>query len=108
MPLHDESPSPKDAVEITSYQAERVVLQAQTARAGFLVLADTWYPGWSATVDDQNVPIARADYIFRAVPLAPGAHTIVFEYRPESFGWGAAISGLAVIGLVAGLVVARR
>jgi hypothetical protein len=99
-PLSDESPAQGDAVEITLDKPERVVVKAQSARAGFLVLADTWYPGWTATVDGRATPIARADYVFRAVLLAPGAHTIAFEYRPPSVAVGAAISGLALIVLI--------
>ncbi|NIR58187.1 MAG: YfhO family protein, partial [Gammaproteobacteria bacterium] len=33
---------------------------------GFLIVSDTWLPGWSATLDGQPVPLIRADYAFRA------------------------------------------
>ncbi len=86
-----------DEVVITEYRSERVVLQAKTGSAGYLVLADTWYPGWEAKIDGASVPIQRADYIFRAVALPPGAHTVVFEYHPISFILGAVISGLTIL-----------
>ncbi|MEW5720160.1 MAG: YfhO family protein, partial [Chloroflexota bacterium] len=92
--------APTSAVEITRYQPERVEIKATTDRAGYLVLTDSWYPGWRAFVDGQPAPIYRADVIFRAVPLEPGTHTIVFEYRPDSFLIGAIISAASFIILV--------
>ncbi len=86
-----------DRVEIVKYEPERVTIRVETTRASYLVLADTWYPGWVAMVDGQTATIARADYIFRAIKLDAGEHQVVFEYRPASFWWGAAISGIAVL-----------
>jgi hypothetical protein len=73
----------------------RVDLTATSAEGGWLVLADTWYPGWRATVDGQPVPLYRADYLFRAVEVPPGDHRVTFAYAPLSLRLGAVISGLA-------------
>ena len=91
----------KDQVTIADYESERVVVKVNTASAGYLVLTDSWYPGWEASLDGQSTPIHRADYIFRAVELPPGDHTVVFEYRPLSFAVGAAISGMSLLICVA-------
>lgn len=87
----------KDQVTITEYKPERVAVTVKTDRAGYLVLADSWYPGWEVRVDGQVTSLYRADYIFRAVPILPGQHRVVFEYRPDSFAIGTVISGLSVI-----------
>ncbi len=47
---------------------------------GFLIVSDTWLPGWSATLDGQPVPLIRADYAFRAVALEAGRHEVVLSY----------------------------
>lgn len=94
----------KDEVEIPDYEPERVVVKVNAANAGYLVLADSWYPGWEALVDGERVPIYRADYIFRAIHLQAGDHTVVFEYHPASFAIGAAISGSSLL-ICAGLAV---
>jgi hypothetical protein len=88
---------PNDQVQITQYQPERVVIDVNAGAPGYLVLTDSWYPGWVATIDGKDAPIVRADYIFRALAMPAGQHTVVFEYKPMSLIWGAVISGLSII-----------
>jgi len=65
---------------------------------GWLVVADVWYPGWQASVDGVRAPVLRADYLFRAVPVVPGEHTVTLRYHPRTFSLGLALSGLALAG----------
>ena len=85
---------------IRGYQPNRVVIDVEDGPAGFLVLADVWFPGWTCTVDGQPMPIYRADFLFRAVELPAGAHEVVFAFQPASYRWGKIVS-LAALGLVA-------
>jgi hypothetical protein len=59
-------------------------IDVQTELGGWLVVADTDYPGWSASVDGLIVPITRANLAFRVVEVPAGAQTVRFDYRP---GW---------------------
>jgi hypothetical protein len=86
-----------DLVKFVEYRPERVELQAKTDAPGYLVLTDSWYPGWTARVDDIPVQLHRANYMLRAVSLAPGEHTVVFEYRSMSLAIGAVMSLIAVL-----------
>jgi uncharacterized membrane protein YfhO len=67
---------------MTHYEPDLVTVEAKLPRAGFLVLSDTYFPGWTAAVDGRETPIYRANYTFRAVALPAGAHTVTFSYRP--------------------------
>ena len=91
--------SPGEAA-ITESRSDRVTITAATDQRGYLVLTDSWYPGWRAWVDGQPTPIERADVLFRAVPLEPGTHTVVFEYRPDSWLVGAVVSVLSLVILI--------
>jgi uncharacterized membrane protein YfhO len=73
-----------------------VRLAVDTSSDAFLVLTDVWFPGWTATVDGQRVPVYRADYLFRAVRVPSGSHVVEFTFMPESYQRGRLIS---VIGL---------
>ena len=94
--LRDVAPA-RDSVEITGYRSERVEIKVTTDQPGYLVLADSWYPGWNAFADGQPAPIYRADVLFRAVRIEPGTHSVVFEYRPLSFVLGAVIGAVSIL-----------
>ena len=85
------------------------VLVATTADfAGWLVLADTYFPGWTAEVDGGAAAIVPAYGVFRAVRVPPGPHRVTFRYRPASWRWGSALSGLALLGAMAAAAAGRR
>jgi uncharacterized membrane protein YfhO len=90
-------------------EPEHVRIRTNAAGPAYLVLSDSWYPGWVATVDGQEAPIARANVLFRAVEVPAGGHLVEFRYRPTSLVLGSAVSASSVIvGLGWWLVVARR
>ncbi len=97
------SPSVLSQIRADLNSPGHVEYQAGVNASGWLVIADTWYPGWKAWVDGQSTPIFHANYLFRAIFLPAGDHHIVFEYKPVSFTAGALISlvSLTVIALIA-------
>lgn len=97
-----------DRVSVPLYAAERMVVEADLAAPGWLVVGEWYYPGWQVWVDGTRQTIYRADYGLRAVPLAAGVHQVEFRYRPVSFYAGGAISALTAIILVGALVFRRR
>jgi hypothetical protein len=88
---------------IDSPNPNRVVIDVAAPEGGWLVLSDVWYPGWSSTVDGAPTTILRADYLFRAVWVPPGRHSVEFSYRSFWLFVGASISTAAwLILLLAG------
>jgi len=69
-------------LDIVAYEPERIQIAVRMDSPGYLLLTDTFYPGWVAEVDGNTVPIYRADLYFRAVPLTAGEHQILLYYRP--------------------------
>jgi hypothetical protein len=89
--------------------AEEVEIETRRATAGWLVLADPWFPSWQATVDGRPARMYRANGLVRAVPVPAGKHRVRFTYRPRAFYRGARISGTAgVLLLLGGLFVWGR
>jgi Bacterial membrane protein YfhO len=92
---------------ITASTADRVVIATASDAAGYLVLSDSWFPGWRAWVDGVEHTVWRADHALRAIALPPGRHEVQFRYVPSTFRWGLALSGLASL-VIVGLVWAPR
>ena len=68
-----------------------------SSEPGWLVISDTWYPGWRAWLDGEPAELYRADYLFRAVHVPPGEHTIRMAYVPLSFFAGLVVSLLSLM-----------
>jgi hypothetical protein len=87
---------------IEEYDSEKVRVKASSPQGGWLILSDLYYPGWEATCDGRPAEILPANYLFRAIRIPAGTHTVEYIYRPASFRigcWLALVSGIIVIGL---------
>jgi uncharacterized membrane protein YfhO len=87
-------------VEELSYPPNGVNIKTSQNGEGFLVLLDTFFPGWQVTVDGTQQPIYRANSFYRAVKLGPGNHSIEFSYVPVGLEIGIYISSFALIFIV--------
>lgn len=64
--------------DMFKYSDNYVVINTENEGDGFLVLTDTFYPTWRATVDGDKVEIYRTDYNFRGIFVPKGKHTVTF------------------------------
>jgi hypothetical protein len=94
-------------VRFVSDQADTVTVEANLPKPGFLLLLDTYFPGWTATANGQPVRIYRADYNFRAVQLPAGLSTVRFAYRPVGFRVGLILAAGGWLILVTGYFISR-
>jgi len=69
-----------------------LVVKSISSVAGCVVLTDTFYPGWQATVDGKETTIFRANFLFRGVFVPAGEHIVRFTYLPWSFVLGVALA----------------
>ena len=95
-------------VTIERYAANNVTLTVSLRESAIVVLTDAYYPGWRAQANGNEIPIYRANSVFRAVELPPGEHRVEFSYRPTSLYIGAAITALSVLMITLLLGMTRR
>ena len=66
----------KGTVNEVSYRPNHVTVKTVQQGRGFLVLMDSYFPGWTVKVDGEERPILRANHFYRAVQLgARGAYS---------------------------------
>lgn len=77
---------------------------------GLLVIADSWDPGWRATVDGRPADIYRANLAFMAIAIAPGRQRVVLDYDAgvPAGAWAPAALGAAGAAVLLLLAARRR
>ena len=73
---------------------------------GYLVVSEVAYPGWRAALDGRDVPILRADNLFMAIPLVPGAQEARLSFRPQGWDLAVALTALGWAAVVTGVILA--
>jgi hypothetical protein len=96
------------AVRFVTDHPTTIELEVGPGDAPWLVLTDTFLPGWSATVDGEPVPIWRANHSQRVVPLHERACRVRFVYSCPGLVPGFAAAALAIAALLALALWARR
>jgi hypothetical protein len=86
-------PAGEDQATVVAYAPEQVEIRTRSAAQALLVLSDTAFPGWEATVDGVATPIYQTNYLFRGVVVPAGEHTVRFVYRPQSWTRGLWLTG---------------
>ena len=75
------SVSKRGIVDLKSYKPDEIVLGVQNKNESWLVLSNSFLPGWRAFIDDQEVKIYRANYLFQAIKIPSGDYKILFKYK---------------------------
>jgi len=93
-------------IELVEYSPMKITYKSSSNTDQFAVFSEVYYPhGWTASIDGKNVPIEKANYILRALPISKGQHTIIFEYQPQIIATGntiVIISNILLLLVVAG------
>jgi hypothetical protein len=114
-PLADiyELPSPRPYAETIGGPCRLEVINreeflADCVEPAVLLRRELFFPGWRASVDGVDQPIAEHDGIFQQVMLSAGRSRIRFAYVPPFIGaaWIAFGAGISV--LAAGMALSRR
>ena len=99
-------------VTLTAYEPNQVAYKAESKAGGVIVFSEIYYPGWTATVDGQPAELGRVNYVLRALKVAPGAHSIELEFRPQSIRTTETVAYVAgavlLLGALAGLFILLR
>jgi hypothetical protein len=87
------------SARLVDYRSSALSVDVAPTQPGLLVLSEVWYPGWSATVDGRPAPVLRANYLFRAVPVAPGDHRVELRFEPTRWRLALGLTALGWLGI---------
>ncbi|MDA3929961.1 MAG: YfhO family protein [Prolixibacteraceae bacterium] len=96
------------SIQLLTYAPNKLVYKSQAQKDQLAVFSEIYYPkGWIATIDGEEMPHFRANYILRSMVIPAGQHEIVFEFNPKSYEIGNKISfasSLLLLLAIAGVV----
>lgn len=74
---------PDATVVWEAYRANELRLRVvnPSEQTAWLLITDTWYPGWRAMVNGEPVPLLQANGAFRAVPIPPGEAVVEMRFQ---------------------------
>jgi hypothetical protein len=92
-------PEEAGSARIVSFEPERLRIATTSSAPALLVVAEPWYPGWSATVDGKAVACRPANAWMRAALVPAGTHLVEMRFRSRWLGKGALVSLGAALAL---------
>ncbi len=98
---------------IVDYRPGDVDLLTVANRPGFLIVKESYFEGWRATVDLEPVPTYPAAGLFFAVPIPHGQHEVHLVFRAPGFRTGVRIMlgwvvAVCVIEIIRRMISSRR
>jgi Bacterial membrane protein YfhO len=100
--------SGEDAVRLLARGNARILVEAQMACKGMVIISETFFPGWEATIDGRGVRIYEAYGVLQGVVIDAGAHKIELRYRPMVVYCGAVLTVSGVLAVLLLLALAPR
>lgn len=80
------------SIKQTSFDNMAIKYESNSNTNNVAVFSEVFYRDWKATIDGKEVPIAKANYVLRALVIPAGKHTIEFKFEPRVFNTSFAIS----------------
>ncbi len=83
-------------LELVSYEPNDIQYEINSLSTALVVFSEIFYKdGWIAYIDGNEAPIARANFVLRALEVPKGKHKVRFEFKPNSYYLGSKISGVS-------------
>jgi hypothetical protein len=101
-------PPPATTVDPSRTGSGRWRIGVDGAQPALVVVAEAWFPGWTAQVDGRKAPVVEADGGFVGVAVDAGPHRITLEYERPAAALGGRLVTLATLLILAGAAVRRR
>ena len=97
-----------EEVKISEWNPNRRGYEILSRSSDLLVLSESYYPGWKAYLNGEQVPVHPVNHALMGIFVPPGKHKVEFVFRPYTFVSGLFITALTLIGIAVGIVILYR
>jgi hypothetical protein len=88
---------PAPEAKFARESANRFSVDTQPRSPSFLVVSETWYPGWHARVNGREQRVWQVDGSLMGLPLQPETAHVEFWFRPDYLNVQLLMTGLAAL-----------
>lgn len=83
------------SIKQTAFENMAIKYESNSSAAHLAVFSEIFYKDWNAYIDGKLTPIAKANYVLRALLVPAGKHSIEFKFEPKVYKTSYTISLLA-------------
>jgi hypothetical protein len=92
-------------VQLSDLSTDAIEITADVSRNCILLISDNYSAGWHARSLDgapaqKDYEVVRADYTLRGIPLTPGKHHLLLEYKPTAYIVGKYVTMISLLGYI--------
>lgn len=91
-------------IKQTTFENMAIQYQSNSNTTNLAIFSEVFYKDWNAYIDGKLTPVAKANYVLRALLIPAGKHTIDFKFEPKVYKISYTISLIATWLLVALLI----
>jgi hypothetical protein len=81
-------------IKQTDFDFENIKYESNSAAPHLAVFSEIFYKDWHAYIDGKEAPIAKADYVLRAMVIPAGKHSIEFKFEPKAYHTGSILTSI--------------
>jgi len=87
-------------IKINRFAPNEIDISVDVDEPGYLVIQQSFYPGWYAYDNGKPVDIEKVNYLFRGIKLDEGKHIVRFVFKPVDFYVGLTLTSIYLIVLI--------
>jgi hypothetical protein len=88
-------------IKQTAFENMAIKYESNSGTTNIAVFSEVYYKDWNAYIDGKKTPVAKADYVLRALLVPAGKHIIEFKFEPFVFNFSLMLSAISTWLLVA-------
>ncbi|THU39456.1 hypothetical protein FAM09_13205 [Niastella caeni] len=82
-------------IKQVAFDNDAIKYESNSNAAHTAVFSEIYYKDWKAYIDGKPAPIAKANYVLRALLIPAGKHNIDFRFEPKVYYTGSTITSIA-------------